>query len=161
MKKARFTFQKLTTQEGIRYEPSMLPQLQAELSKRNPASKGKPKPTEQRYWVNRGWVYMYFIPAHTAHAPFIRLKVKKTGAQVRQEIAHEEAMALVKAILQILAALFGVGARYRAKPGNPGVKGYTEYDQDEAFPLLTPEFVPMLPGATEAVGFKPSDRCRV
>lgn len=161
LKKARFTFQKLTTQEGIRYEPSMLPQLQAELSKRNPASKGKPKPTEQRYWVNRGWVYMYFIPAHTAHAPFIRLKVKKTGAQVRQEIAHDEAMALVKAILQILAALFGVGARYRAKPGNCRVKGYTEYDQDEAFPLLTPEFVPMLPGTTEAVGFKPSDRCRM
>jgi hypothetical protein len=139
LKKARFTFQKLTTQEGIRYEPSMLPQLQAELSKRNPASKGESKPTEQRYWVNRGWVYMYFIPANTARAPFMRLKVKKTGAQVRQEIAHEEAMALIEAILQILCALFGVAAKYTAKPGNPRVKGYTTYDQDEAFPLLAPD----------------------
>ncbi|MGV8864539.1 MAG: relaxase/mobilization nuclease domain-containing protein [Pseudomonas sp.] len=136
LKKARFTFQKLTTQEGIKYDSSMLPQLQAELSKRNPASEGKPKPTEQRYWVNRGWIYMYFIPVNIAREPFIRLKVKKTGAQVRQEIAHQEAMALIEAILQILAALFGVAARYTAKPGNPRVKGYIEYDKDEAFPLL-------------------------
>lgn len=138
LKKARFTFQKLTTQEGIRYEPSMLSQLQAELSKRNATSKGESKPTEQRYWVNRGWVYMYFIPASTARAPFIRLKVKKTGVQVRQEIAHEEAMALIEAILQILCALFGGAAKYTAKPGNPRVKGYTTFDQDEAFPPLAP-----------------------
>ncbi|WP_460146726.1 relaxase/mobilization nuclease domain-containing protein [Pseudomonas sp. S2_A02] len=139
LKKARFTFQKLTAQEGIRYEPRMLPQLQAELSKRNPTNKGKSNPAEQRYWVNRGWIYLYFVPANTASSPFLKLKVKKTGAQVRQEIAHEEAIALIEAILQILAALFGVAARYTAKPGNPRVKGYTEYDQDQAFPLLAPE----------------------
>ena len=161
LKKARFTFQKLTTQEGIRYEPRMLPQLQEELSKRNSASKGKPKAVQHRYWVNRGWIYLYFVPANTACSPFLKLKVKRTGAQVRQEIAHEEAMALIKAVIQILTALFGVAARYTAKPGNPRVEGYTEYDQDEAFPLHTPEFVPMSPGTTEAVDIKPSDRCRV
>ncbi|MGV8917280.1 MAG: relaxase/mobilization nuclease domain-containing protein [Pseudomonas sp.] len=136
LKKARLTFQKLTTQEGIKYEPSMLSQLRAELSKRNPASKGKPNAAEQRYWVSRGWIYLYFIPVNTTRAPFIKLKVKKTGAQVRQEIAHEEAMVLVEIILQILAALFGAAVGYTSKPGNPRVKGYTEYDPDEGFPLL-------------------------
>ncbi|HDS1794468.1 relaxase/mobilization nuclease domain-containing protein [Pseudomonas putida] len=136
LKKARFTFQKLTSQEGIRYEPYMLIQLQTEISKRVPTGKGKSYPAEQRYWVNRGWIYMYFVPENTARAPFIRLKVKRTGAQVRQEIEHEEAMALIRAILQILAALFGAGAGYSAKPGNPRVKGYAEYDQGKEFPLL-------------------------
>ncbi|MDR7283773.1 hypothetical protein J2X84_002602 [Pseudomonas corrugata] len=136
LKKARFTFQKLTTQEGIRYEPRMLSQLQAEVSKRISSSERNSSPIKQRYWVNHGWIYMYFIPANTARAPVIKLKVKKTGAQVRQEIAHEEAIALINVILQILAALFGAGAGFMAKPGNPRVKGYAEYDQDEGFPLL-------------------------
>lgn len=133
LKKARFTFQKLTLQEGIRYEPYMLLQLQTEISKRVPTGKGKSNPAEQRYWVNRGWVYMYFVPENTARAPFIKLKVKKSGAQVRQEIAHEEAMALIRAILQILAALFGAAAGYSAKPGNPRGKAYAEYDQEKEF----------------------------
>lgn len=139
LKKARFTFQKLTTQEGIRYEPRMLQELQAELSKRISTSKKKSSPIKQRYWVNRGWIYLYFVPANTARAPVIKLKVKKAGAQVRQEIAHEEAMALIKAILQILAALFGAAADYKAKPGNPRVKDYVEYDQEEEFPLFALE----------------------
>ncbi|MFD2641101.1 relaxase/mobilization nuclease domain-containing protein [Pseudomonas japonica] len=136
LKKARFTFQKLTLQEGIRYEPHMLLQLQAEISKRVPTSKGKSNPAEQRYWVNGGWIYMYFVPENTARAPFIKLKVKKSGAQVRQEITYEEAMALIRAILQILAALFGADAGYSAKPGNPRGKGYAEYDQEKEFPFL-------------------------
>lgn len=137
LKRARCTWQKLTGQEGIRYEPSMLPMLKAEISKRNPESKVRAdRAREQKFYVTRGWIYMYFVPEDSSRHPFLKIKVKKTGAQVRAEIAYKEAMELVEAILLLLSLIFG-GATYTAKKGNPKGDGYTEWDREnDPFPLL-------------------------
>jgi hypothetical protein len=143
LKKARCTWQKLTGQEGIRYDQSMLPQLKIELSKRN--RKGDEQPVfgknGARYYSNRGWIYMYFVPENTSRAPFIKLKVKNTGKsgdQVRAEIAYRQAMELVEMIMKLLELIFG-GVRYTAKPGNAKGDGYTEWNPGEDFPIFHPD----------------------
>lgn len=107
LKRSRLTFLKLTTQEGIRYEPETLSELEIEIARRD------------HYDQNRSAEsYLYFRFDSKARSFDVKFKPKSRS--------QREIEALVEAIQRFLSALLGVSFESR-KEKEHREKRYVEY----------------------------------
>lgn len=107
LKRSRLTFLKLTTQEGIRYEPKTLSELEIEIARRD------------HYDQNRSAEsYLYFRFNSKARSFDVKFKPKSRS--------QREIEALVEAIQRFLSALLGVSFESR-KEKEHREKRYVEY----------------------------------
>lgn len=146
LKAARFTFSKLTTQEGIRYDKSTLPQLQMEMSKRREGYQARlTRDGKRDFRAIRGYYYIKVIP-ESPRFNFFKIKVKKTtSATFGSTLTHAEVMKIVEAILLLFKVLFGVTCSI--KEGREG-NGYIRYFADEPAMNVVSKAVPWIPRET-------------
>lgn len=100
LKRSRLTFQKLTTQEGIQYDPETFHRLEAEAAQRD-------SEREER-------VRIFYLILRARNRRPLRLSIK---ARQQQELE-----ATIKLIMAIILALFGIRANFEfedKKPGEP------------------------------------------
>lgn len=115
LKRSRLTFQKLTTQEGIQYDPETFSALEREAARRD---------SERQERVR---IFYLVLRAHNRRA--IRLSI---AVQNQKELE-----ATIKLIMAILLALFGIRANFEfedKKPGKPYYQlrsGWTSLPQVE------------------------------
>ncbi|MGJ3439976.1 relaxase/mobilization nuclease domain-containing protein [Pseudomonas sp. Je.1.5.c] len=115
LKRSRLTFQKLTTQEGIQYDPETFHRLEAEAARRD-------SEREKR-------VRIFYLVLRARNRRAIRLSI---AVQNQKELE-----ATIKLIMAILLALFGIRANFEfedKKPGEPYYQlrsGWTSLPQVE------------------------------
>lgn len=102
LKRSRLTFQKLTTQEGISYDPETFPALETEAARRD-------EEREER-------VRVYFLVLRARNRRPIRLSFK---AKKQQELE-----ATVKLIIAAILALFGIRANWELEDKKEGEPYY-------------------------------------
>lgn len=111
LKRSRLTWQKLITQEGIRYDPETISELEKEVARRD---EGDTEVTIVRY--------QYFVFIHRRRKYPIRFKAN----------TEEQITASIMAIIALLLSLFGV--RFSVMPGAPGL-AYTSYEPGKLLTL--------------------------
>lgn len=100
LKRSRLTFQKLTTQEGIQYDPETFPALETEAARRDAESQER--------------IRVFYLVLRARNRRAIRLSI---AVQNQKELE-----ATIKLIVAILLALFGIRANFEfedKKPGEP------------------------------------------
>lgn len=100
LKRSRLTFQKLTTQEGIEYDPETFSALEREAARRDAESQER--------------VRIFYLVLRARNRRAIRLSI---AVQNQKELE-----ATIKLIMAILLALFGIRANFEfedKKPGEP------------------------------------------
>lgn len=102
LKRSRLTWQKLTTQEGIHYDPETISELQAEIARRDQAEHSRV-------------IRLYFFEFYNQKQ---RIYVRYTAKQV-------ELFKLIEAVLKILNMIFGGG--FTARRCGP-VKKFIDYN---------------------------------
>lgn len=115
LKRSRLTFQKITTQEGIQYDPETFHRLEAEAARRD-------SEREKR-------VRIFYLVLRARNRRAIRLSI---AVQNQKELE-----ATIKLIMAILLALFGIRSNFEfedKKPGEPYCQlrsGWTSLPQVE------------------------------
>lgn len=115
LKRSRLTFQKLTTQEGIQYDPETFPSLEAEAARRDSERQER--------------IRVFYLVVRARNRRPIRLSIK---ARQQQELE-----ATIKLVIAALLALFGIRANFEfedKKPGEPYYQlrsGWTSLPQVE------------------------------
>lgn len=102
LKRSRLTFQKLTQQEGISYDPETFPSLEIEASRRD-------SEREER-------IRVFYLVVRARNRRAIRLSIK-----ARQQ---KELEATIKLIMAIILALFGIRANWELEDKKPGESYY-------------------------------------
>lgn len=105
LKRSRLTWQKLTTQEGIQYDPETLSDLQIEIEKRDQ--------DQHRRTERLRFFYLIF----QAGARPVHIKVKSNNWKLDRD---------TRAILEALEALFGINLTFKGANNKPS-KHYIEY----------------------------------
>lgn len=102
LKRSRLTFQKLTTQEGIEYDPETFRELEIEAARRD-------SEREER-------IRVFYLVVRARNRRAIRLSIK---ARQQQELE-----ATIKLIIAALLALFGIRANFEFEDKKPGESYY-------------------------------------
>lgn len=102
LKRSRLTFQKLTTQEGIQYDPETFRRLEAEAARRD-------SEREER-------IPVFYLVLRAKNRRPLRLSIK-----ARQQ---KELEATIRLIMAIILALFGIRANFEFEDKRPGEPYY-------------------------------------
>lgn len=102
LKRSRLTFQKLTTQEGIQYDPETFRRLEAEAARRD-------SEREER-------IRVFYLVLRAKNRRPLRLSIK-----ARQQ---KELEATIRLIMAIILALFGIRANFEFEDKRPGEPYY-------------------------------------
>lgn len=102
LKRSRLTFQKLTTQEGIQYDPETFPELEAEAARRDEEREAR--------------VRVYFLVLRARNRRPLRLSFK---AKKQQEVENT-----IKLIIALLLSLLGIRANWELEDKKEGEPYY-------------------------------------
>lgn len=105
LKRSRLTWQKLTTQEGIHYDPQTLPALEREIARRD----------DDEFEV---------ITIRTHYYTFVS-KRYKSPIKVKFKCKDDEIQLVIEMILAVLLALFGIPFIPAVAEPGPGFHNYT------------------------------------